>query len=131
MATVDELLQFSEDVDKDRADMFKRYPLLLAAMGGHDKVCIKLIEAGAKVEGADQDGRSCIHYAALSGLSDSLSKMLEKSGNDGDVVNLQDRNGATAVLHACRSVRPVFLARTMERCSRSVPLRILELCFRL
>lgn len=68
-------------------------PLLMAAAGGHAAVMHQLIDAGAKVDFAAQDGTNVLIAAASSGSIDALSYALNLAP-DANVVNAF---GATAM----------------------------------
>jgi ankyrin repeat protein len=54
------------------------FPLLVAALNGHEKVVRALLKAGAKVDAASKSGRTPVGMAAWTGVTECLELLLEK-----------------------------------------------------
>ncbi|QQR48734.1 ankyrin repeat domain-containing protein [bacterium] len=62
-------------------DSFKRTPLHLAAMNGHDEMVAELISLGFEVDVCDGDGYTPLHWAAREGHAECARILLEKGAN--------------------------------------------------
>lgn len=76
-------------------------PLNWAARSGHVHMCVLLMQAGADPLQADIEGFSTLHLASMFGHSNVVAYLLVK----GVDVDLRDRNGSTALMHACQRVQ--------------------------
>jgi ankyrin repeat protein len=65
------------EIDVNAAGAAERRALHRAAGGGHDAVCILLLERGALVDQLDKAGRSALHWAAISGHAQAAKLLLD------------------------------------------------------
>ena len=65
------------------ANKFGMTPLHLAAIGGHDDVCARLLERGAAPGAKDQRGRTALAYAMKLG-HDTVRRRLAAVGRSGE-----------------------------------------------
>ncbi|XP_046328632.2 ankyrin repeat, SAM and basic leucine zipper domain-containing protein 1-like isoform X1 [Haliotis rufescens] len=103
--------------------------LCIAAHRGHDKLCAKLIQAGANLNGTSPLGRTALHVAAAQGHGHIVDLLLEKGAN----IDAEDDDGNNALTIADKfghksCERHLFLFRWQQRAkklrpSRQVPLK--------
>ncbi|XP_046558870.1 LOW QUALITY PROTEIN: uncharacterized protein LOC124267923 [Haliotis rubra] len=103
--------------------------LCIAAHRGHDKLCTKLIQAGANVNATSPLGRTALHVAAAQGHGHIVDLLLEKGAN----IDAEDDDGNNALTIADKfghksCERHLFLFRWQQRAkklrpSRQVPLK--------
>ncbi len=95
-SVVSALLQLLNCKGVDQRNAWRKTPLHVAAEKGHDSVAVQLLEAGAKINSADQSKDTPLHCAARGGHQEAV-KRLVNWGHGGHVgqqktVNLQAAN---------------------------------------
>lgn len=76
-------------------------PLNWAARSGHVPMCVLLLQSGADPLQRDIEGFATLHLASMFGHSNVVAYLIVK----GVDVDLPDRNGVTALMHACQRVQ--------------------------
>lgn len=79
------LLEQGLDVD-DASNALKETPLLLAAQGGHEELLEALLDAGARLDAVDWNGRNALHLAAWCNRHHLMDNLLDR-GFDPDAVD--------------------------------------------
>lgn len=102
--------------------------LSLAASRGLDKMCHKLIESGADVNSATEDGRTALHIASAQGHGHIVDLLLERGAD----IDAEDDFGATALSIADRfgfksCGRHLFLFHWQQRAKKVAPARNIPL----
>ncbi|CZR67067.1 uncharacterized protein PAC_16966 [Phialocephala subalpina] len=77
-------------------DRYGRTPLYRASMNGHIEVVKLLLEKGANVNAAIEDGSTPLHRASMNGHLESVKLLLEKGAN----VNTATKDGSTPLHRA-------------------------------
>jgi ankyrin repeat protein len=79
-----------------------RAPIDYAARAGHKDIISELLKRGARVDIADEDGRTPLHWAAIKGKNDACIVLI---GQGRCNVNAGARDGCTPLHEAARSFR--------------------------
>ncbi len=74
-------------------NVYGETPLYLAALFRHGLVLTRLLEHGARVAIAKEDGNTPLHVAAMWGQSDSVSRLCRYDG--GQTLTARNRDGHT------------------------------------
>ena len=78
---IDFLIAHGADIHS-AANPKRMTPLILAAIGGHDDVCERLLEKGAHVGAKDKRGRTALSYAKQLGHEAATRRLLAHSASD-------------------------------------------------
>lgn len=79
-------------------DLFKVSTAVQAAKENDLNSLKALVQQGQSVDDADEDGLTCIHYAALRANIEMTNYLVQKGAN----VNAADVSGKTALMYACK-----------------------------
>lgn len=85
-------------VDVTETDTYDTSSLSFACMESSNAALVKLLlESGAEVDRANQDGRAPLHHACREGALDVVRLLLEH----GAAIDMADDGASTPLLHAC------------------------------
>jgi ankyrin repeat protein len=90
------LIALQVPIDEVIHDITERTPLIAALEQGLLDVAAALLDRGVSVAGADEDGRTALHYAAITGDA-TICRRLRDIGCP---TTTRDRDGKTAADHA-------------------------------
>lgn len=90
----------------------KAAPLLMAASGGDTDIAALLIDAGAKVEAANESGKTALMLAAEAG-HEALANLLLKKGADPNTVQRGEKLSGFSALHWAVSAGNASMARLL------------------
>ena len=77
-------------------------PLMRTCYNGHVNVATYLVEQGANIHLQDEDGDTCLHYAAEGGHVEVVSKLLAVGAKENqDCVNARNHSGSTLLMITC------------------------------
>ena len=77
-------------------------PLMETCSNGHMNVATYLVEHGASIHLQDEDGDTCLHYAARGGHVDVVSQLLAVGAKENqDYVNARNNCGSTPLMITC------------------------------
>ena len=113
------LIKSGVDVNKGDSDGIT--PLILAAVGGHEKLTRMLLDHGAKANGGDRRRNTALMWVAGNGHSPDVVRLLIERGAD---VHHRNEDGETA-LKLAREVQSIILGKEDEARKKEV-VEILE-----
>ena len=77
-------------------------PLMITCYNGHMNVATYLVEHGANIHLQDEDGDTCLHFAAQRGHVEVVSQLLAVGAKENpDYVNARDNSGITPLMRTC------------------------------
>jgi hypothetical protein len=86
---------FAPDLAEPKQLMHGWHPLTIAALRGHCKVALLLLDGGADVNARTGEGETALHWAAGNGATEMVQLLLDR----GAWVNVQDDNHGHTALH--------------------------------
>ncbi|MFN7114996.1 MAG: ankyrin repeat domain-containing protein [Alphaproteobacteria bacterium] len=106
------LLKKGAPVDVPDRSAMAMTPLLMAAENGNRVIADLLLAAGANILKTDAEKRGALHLAARSGQADFCNFLLGATDID---INARDKDGWTALHHACAREKTAVVKMLIER----------------